>query len=732
MIPLVLSTELFVAMFETGRDASFKLPTRFIQIGTMFESLGMLEEALAALVLAAHYQMRDCGDNNMIDACNAMISFPEIFDGIHGQMNKTQTYPILVRLIRVLSKYQSYGKTTDSDTSDRKSITIFWNILQQSRVGLLVAKTTGKANDGKEIRPFLISRAIYFIVLRSDHEGLSFTAKMQCLREVIYILGKALANLITSTRIRSSHTASIVEDPSIETMSKEFATLLKFGLESKSKLYEAGPTNKECHFYEAGMYLSASASFFNYCSQHSSASSVTAEIVTGDIYPNLLLSAFKYAKQANVILENIAEDEERSQNDEMPHVLFGFVADYCLWEISQKRGALGINSCCEELLSRAVLITTYLHGHEKVECKTAVIRCVAFVLVKIQSRLEYAGAYVGATHAADLLVQLAQIGHESPKRMAATGANLIMSLLGGQLNGTSQVVLLKYLRQVCNNNAADVETAIQASIESFVNDESCCLPIQLVVLSLALLAKSQASNVNGHVDIVHDLKIILRLTSIEDVAYADDSILWSQMRWAQSTCLLALAHCMERYGSVQEALSLFLQNGRVCQSAISKMRNCDRDDASIRPRNDWMDFMSDPNIEEFRFKGRLYETLQSAANMYCRLGDYWRGDSYALAATELINALPRDCTKLSKSSANDILALLQDSTSKASCRQAEAILNLVNIHTLSMDTFMLSIEARKQDVSFKNSSWKGPDWTVQAAKGLMLCKFTILCSAGWH
>ena len=56
---MLLSAEIFASLFESSRSSSYKLPTRFQQLSSLFESAGMPDEAIAALGFAIHYKMRE-------------------------------------------------------------------------------------------------------------------------------------------------------------------------------------------------------------------------------------------------------------------------------------------------------------------------------------------------------------------------------------------------------------------------------------------------------------------------------------------------------------------------------------------------------------------------------------------------------------------------------------------------------------------------------------------------
>ena len=46
---MLLSAEIFASLFESSLSSSYKLPTRFQQLSSLFESAGMPDEAIAAL-----------------------------------------------------------------------------------------------------------------------------------------------------------------------------------------------------------------------------------------------------------------------------------------------------------------------------------------------------------------------------------------------------------------------------------------------------------------------------------------------------------------------------------------------------------------------------------------------------------------------------------------------------------------------------------------------------------
>lgn len=736
--PMLLSTELFASLFESSRSPSYKLPVRYQHIASLFESINMPNKAIVALVLALHYQLREAQEERtaMSSTDEIILRCVESIDGGEGPFvpserdtSASSSHQILVRLVRTFAKhcrpFESGRAAYESDASkiDKGKSDTLVDTLKRSRIGKTIDKALSLEEKEEKQGPLPIYRIFQLLIARSSIEGLDIPAQVNFLTKALFFFGKSLTEEIS--RARENIGNDECKEPSlwIDCLSSEFTGFLKLALTCASKGRE---TMSELQFrkYEAAAYLCASVSFF----LNRPTGGLSDDNDTNADLPNLMLSALKYAKKATTLLEFASRGLE-DENDRILLEVQQLAVDYYVSDMSRaETEELEEPSCHEHMLSRVENSIAHIEQYNR-EAFGNMAACLVFILAKMQSKLDFSGNSPAAVRSAALIARLQRSASTKtethPSSEALALSNLGSTLIDGGFHGACRMIVHDFVQRGYGCTCESFDAAIEESARKiFAKQDVSTHEIDL--LALSLLAQVQSSYLD-RLDVTMQLlqDVIEMVGEYED---CDDASTWIQVRWIQSTCLFALAQGMEKCGSVEQALAYYKGCSRTCRSAMAFVQSLGPCAVTHNsPSTNLALCTLKPANMTHRFTIRLSQSLRDASKLYCRQGDYSRGEGYALSLVETLRALPDTSFKISKSSTDDLCLLLTASAS-GSVRRAEALHFLIEILALSRDADMVSSELGRKKSLVGSKDQNGPEWALQNVRSMMSCKFeTQMC-----
>ena len=748
---MLLSAEIFASLFESSRSSSYKLPTRFQQLSSLFESAGMPDEAIAALGFAIHYKMRESVEDvdnfkelDEASVCRTILRSVEIVGGgdpfmVQSSSDGSSESPTVAscqffsRLMRLYVKYYRGGSREGALQASFATLT---DTIKRSRIGKTLEKAVSLDGGDRSQAPLPVYRVFQLLITRSGIKGLEAVAQVAFLNRVLFMFGRVLAGEVT---IAQNDTAG--EDSNNDKVKKwisnqlstEFTGFLKLALTCASKGRGDAIPEQQYRQHEASIYMSASASF--YIDRLDKATS-TSEKSNGDAdLPNLLRSAIKYAEKAKSLLQKASdEDEDRNDRDQLLLCVQRLAVDYYVAEVlrvTRSKPFSEENSSSYEGNIKAMEdIVGRMHQYRDCLSLVDINAFLAFTLARMNSEVQLMGFSTLAVRTAALLARLqhsddiasATSDSSAPAPLPADQvlavSNLVLALSEGGFHGVCRSLLQSFFSRSYNGgHVNDFDGALAAAASAIFARETISIN-EIDLLASALLVQIQSSGPEHHDMSSRTLNDIAE--TVREQEDCEDASSWVHVRWILSTCQLGIAQQMEKAGNVPRSLGAYRDCSKSCRSALSFLRSPSGRSAAvvIDPNT----IMHPYNIMH-RFSVRLSQCLRDASSLYCRQGNYNKGEGYALSLVDTISALPDFATKASKKGTSDLIDLLEASSVDESVRRADALQFFVEIQALTRDSVMVSSEFEERGdnpSSFADDNI--PEKALQNVRSTMSCR----------
>lgn len=747
-VPMLLSAEIFASMFEKSRSASYKLPIRFQQLSSLFESAGMPNEAITSLAFAIHYKLREFTENNddynetdELNVGRTILRCVEVMGGGEGpftaqsssdgcpESSTIASCQFFSRLMRLYVKFYRKSMCEEKSLAVVPCATLA-DVTKRSRIGKTLEKALSLESSEESSQSVLpVYRVFQLLITRSGVSGLDAIAQVTFLNRALYMFGRVLAGEVANIQ-NDSNDDCVSEDAHGEVkkwitkqLSSEFTGFLKLSLTCASKGRGDAISEQQYRQYESSIYLSASASFFiNHIE------SAAAEKAKGDDdLPNLRRSAIKYAEKAKLLLQK-ASDENGRRNDREQLLLCAqqLAVDYYVMEVSRStRPEPSLRASfykdCIEAIEDIVGRLNNLEGCQNI---SDINSFFAFALARMNSELQLLGNSTLAIRAVALITRLqdsacSKTPNSDSTDQASAMSNLISSLSEGGFHGACRSLLQGYLSQ--NYSCGRVDdfggTLTAATNVIFAKEDISINEIDLLATALLVHVQSSApEHLGSSFEFLNDIIEVVR-----DQEDCEDASSWVHVRWILSTCQIGIAQQMEKIGDVPRSLNAYKDCSRSCRSALAFLRSpaCQSAAATIDPTT-----ILHPHNIMHHFSVRLSQCLRDASSLYCRQGNYNKGEGYALSLVETMEALPNSTTKTSKRGASDLMSLLEASSEDDSVRRADALQFFVEIQAYSRDAVMVSSEL--QDRGGNPGSFVAddnvPEKALQNVRSTMRCK----------
>ena len=746
IVPMLLSAEIFASMFEKSRSSSYKLPIRFQQLSSLFESAGMPNEAMASLAFAIHYKLREStetsDDHNEAVELNVgktILRCVEVIGGGEGpftvqsssdgrpESSTIASCQFFSRFIRLYVKVYRKSRCEEESLAVVPCATLT-DITKRSRIGKTLEKALSLESSDESNQSVLpVYRVFQLLITRSGVGGLDAIAQVTFLNRALFMFGRVLAGEVANIQ-NDSNKDCVREDAHdgvkewiTKQLSSEFTGFLKLALTCASKGRGDVICEQQYRQYESSIYLSASASFFiNHID------SVASEKGDDDL-PNLRRSAIKYAEKAKLLLQK-ASDENGGRNDHEQLLLCvqQLAVDYYVMEVSRSTRsdpsleASFYKDCIEAMED----IIGHLYNLEGCQNIADVNSFFAFALARMNSELQLLGTSTLAIRAAALITRLQDSAcSEKPTSDSSDHAlalsNLISSLSEGGFHGACRSLLQGFFsRNYSCGRVDDFGSTLTATTNAIFAKEDISIN-EIDLLATALLVHVQSSapeHLGSSCQFLNDI-----IEVVKDQEDCEDASSWVHVRWILSTCQIGIAQQMEKVGDVPRSLDAYKDCSRSCRSALAFLRSPAGQSAAanIDPNT----FLHPHNITH-HFSVRLSQCLRDASSLYCRQGNYSKGEGYALSLVETMNALPDFNTKTSKRGASDLMSLLEASSEDDSVRRADALQFFVEIQSYSRDAAMVSSEFqdRGRNPAFFVDDNNVPEKALQNVRSTMRCK----------
>ena len=746
-VPMLLSSEIFASMFEKSRSSSYKLPIRFQQLSSLFESAGMPNEAMASLAFAIHYKMREFTKNNddhneanELNVGRTILRCVEVIGGGEGpftvqsssdgrpESSTITSCQFFSRLMRLYVKFYRRSRCEEESLATTPCATLV-DITNRSRIG----KTLEKAlclESSESRQPVLpVYRVFQLLIMRSGVSGLDAIAQVTFLNRALYMFGRVLAGEVASIQNDSNDNGvsegahDEVKEWITEQLSREFTGFLQLALTCASKGRGDVISEQQYRQYESFIYLSASASFFIH-----HIDSAASEKAKGDYdLPNLRRSAIKYAEKAKSLLRK-ALDEDRGRNDCEKLLLCAqqLAVDYYFMEVSRNtRPEQSLEaSLYKDWIETMEDIVGRLYNLEDCQNIADINSFFSFALARMNSELQMVGNSTLAIRAAALITRLQdsacseKLTPDSSDQALAM-SNLISSLSEGGFHGACRSLLQGFFsRYYSCGRVDDFGGTLTAATNAILAKEDISIN-EIDLLATALLVHVQSSAPEYHGSSYQFLNDVIEV--VRDQEDCEDASSWVHVRWILSTCQISIAQQMEKAGDVPRSLDAYKDCSRSCRSALAFLRSPTGQSAAanIDPST-----ILHPHNIMLHFSVRLSQCLRDASSLYCRQGNYSKGEGYALSLVETMNALPNFTTKSSKRGASDLMSLLEASSEDDSVRRADALQFFVEIQAYSRDAAMVSSELqdRGSNLSAFVDDNNVPEKVLQNVRSTMRCK----------
>ena len=745
---MLLSAEIFASLFESSRSSSYKLPTRFQQLSSLFESAGMPDEAIAALGFAIHYKMRESVEDvdhfNELDeasVCRTILRSVEIVGGgapflvqsSSDGSSESQTVASCQFFSRLMRLYVKYYRGGSREEPLRASFVTLSDTIKRSRIGKTLEKAVSLDGSDHSQAPLPVYRVFQLLITRSGIKGLEAVAQVAFLNRVLFMFGRVLAGEVAiaqnDTAGEDSNNDAVKEWISNQ-LSTEFTGFLKLALTCASKGRGDAIPEQQYRQYEASIYMSASASFYI-----DRLDKATSEKSNGDAdLPNLLRSAIKYAEKAKSLLQKASdEDEDRSDRDRLLLCVQRLAVDYYVAEVSRVTRSKPFSECSssyEGTIKAMEDIFGHMHQYRDCPSLVDVNAFLAFTLARMNSEMQLMGYSTLSVRAAALLARLqhshdiasATSGSSIPAPLPADQvlavSNLVLALSEGGFHGACRSLLQSFLSRSYNgDHVDDFAGALTAAASSIFARETISIN-EIDLLASALLVQIQSSGPEHHDVSSRTLNDIAE--TVREQENCEDASSWVHVRWILSTCQMGIAQQMEKAGNVPRSLGAYRDCSKSCRSALNFLRSPSGRSAAVTI--DPNTILHPYNILH-RFSVRLSQCLRDASSLYCRQGNYNKGEGYALSLVDAISALPDFATKASKKGTSDLIDLLEASSVDESVRRADALQFFVEIQGLSRDSVMVSSEFEERGdnpSSFADDNI--PEKALQNVRSAMSCK----------
>ncbi len=745
---MLLSAEIFASLFESSRSSSYKLPTRFQQLSSLFESAGMPDEAIAALCFAIHYKMRESVEGvdrlNECDeasVCRTILRSVEIVGGgdpfvVQSSSDGSSESPTVAscqffsRLMRLYVKYYRGGSREEPL---RASFATLTDTIKRSRIGKTLEKAVSLDGGDRSQAPLPVYRVFQLLITRSGIKGLEAVAQVAFLNRVLFMFGRVLAGEVAiaqdDTAGEDSNNDEVKEWISNQ-LSTEFTGFLKLALTCASKGRGDAIPEQQYRQYEASIYISASASFYIDC-----LNKATSEKSNGDTdLPNLLRSAIKYAEKAKSLLQKASdEDEDRNDRDRWLLCVQRLAVDYYVAEVSRVTRSKPFSEWCsfyEGTIKAMEDIVGRMHEYRDCLSLLDINAFLAFTLARMNSEMQLMGYSTLAVRPAALLARLqhsddivsSTSGSSTPAPLPADQVlavtNLVFALSEGGFHGACRSLLQSFFSRSYNGgHVNDFSGALTAAASAIFARETILIN-EIDLLASALLVQIQSSGPEHHDVSSRTLNDIAE--TVREQEDCEDASSWVHVRWILSTCQIGIAQQMEKAGNVPRSLGAYRNCSKSCRSALAFLRSPSGRSAAVTI--DPNTILHPYNITH-RFSVRLSQCLRDASSLYCRQGNYNKGEGYALSLVDSINALPDFATKASKKGTGDLIDLLEASSVDESVRRADALQFFVEIQALSRDSVMVSSEFEERGgnpSSFADDNI--PEKALQNVRSTMSCK----------
>ena len=716
----------------------------------------MPNEAITSLAFAIHYKLRESTENddhyNKTDESNVgrtILRCVEVVGGGEGpfivqslsdgcpESATIASCQFFSRLMRLYIKYYRKGSEEESSSLDSSSATLM-EITKRSRIGKALGKALSLESSESSQSVLPVYRVFQLLISRSEVSGLDAIAQVTFLSRALYMFGRVLAGEVASTQDNSTIARDCVSgDPHDEVkewvtkhLSSEFTGFLKLALTCASKGRGDVISEQQYRQYESSIYLSASASFF--INRTESATSKTAKGDNDDL-PNLVRSSIKYAEKAKSLLQR-ASDEDGVRNDGERLILRAqqLAVDYYVMEVSRGTGSEPLLefSFYKDSIEAIEDIMGHLHQLEGCRNVADIITFFAFASARMNSELQLLGNSTLAIRAAALATRLrdsACVGGptfnisnraNAPADQALTMAVLVSSLSEGGFHGVCRSLLQGFFsRSYSCGRVDDFAGAITAAATDIFAREDISID-EIDLLASALLVHVQSSAPEYLGPSCQSLRDIVEV--VREQEDCEDASSWLHVRWILSTCQIGIAQQFEKAGDVPRSLDAYKDCSRSCRSALAFLRSPAGQSAAanIDPST-----ILHPHNIIHHFSVRLSQCLRDASSLYCRQGNYSKGEGYALSLVETMNALPDSATKTSKRGTSDLITLLEASSVDDSVRRADALQFFVEIQANSRDAAMVSSEFEDQGsnpASYVDDDV--PEKALQNVRSAMRCK----------
>ena len=708
----------------------------------------MSNEAIASLGFAIHHKLCEpIGKNDgqsksdEINIGTTILRCVEVVGGGEGpfvvesppggcpESSMIVSCQFFSRLMRLYVKYYRSGNFQEEESQDA-SCNVPTDIIKKSRIGKTLEKAVSLESVEKCQSPLPLYRVFQLLITRSGMTGLDAIAQVSFLSRALYMFGRVLAGEVTKVQNDFGDCANksdAVKGWITNHLSREFTGFLKLALTCISKGRGDAMSEQQCRQFESSIYLCASASFFINRTEPSTLGKGDTDL------PNLTHSAIKYAEKAKSLLQEASnENGGRDNHDRLLLRVQQLAVDYYVLEVSRTSRPMHYeeSSFFEDNIEEMEDIAGRLHQWQKSQNVTDINSFLAFVLARMNSEMQLMGNATLAIRAAALMTRLQHstcVGKPAsntssqanlPANQALAMSNLVSALSEGGFHGVCRSLLQSFLsRSYHCGRVDDFAGTLKAATTVIFSKEDISIN-EIDLLTSALLVQVQSSAPEYLEPGSQTLEDIIEM--VREQEDCEDASAWIHVRWILSTCQMAIAQQMEKAGDVPRSLDAYKNCSRSCRSALTFIQSpVGRSSAAnINPNT-----ILHPHNIMHRLSVRLSHCLRDASSLYCRQGNYSKGEGYALSLVESMNALPDTATKSTKKGTSDLISLLEVSSVEKSVRRADALQFFVENQALSRDAAMVAFEF--QDRGSNPASFVDedvPEKALQNVRSTMSCE----------